>query len=347
MKIVVLAGGLSPERDVSLSSGVMATNALIERGHQAILVDLFMGVETLPEPVSAAFENIKPVEAYAVPKTEPDINAIRASRKGGYSAEIGNGVVELCRAADIVYIALHGGCGENGSLQAFLDLSDIRYTGSASIGCALAMDKHVTKRLLLDAGVPSPAGRLYRRGDVIEYDSVPIPCVVKPVTGGSSIGISIVRDRAELGKALETAFDCEDRILIEEYIKGRELSAGVLNGEPLPLIEIIPKSGFYDYRNKYQPGQTEEIVPGRFDKATTERVQALAVKAADALGLSVYTRIDFLIAENGEPYCLEANTLPGMTPTSLFPQEAAAVGIDYPSLCDKIVRLSMDKYTKE
>lgn len=347
MKIVVLAGGLSPERDVSLSSGVMATNALIERGHQAILVDLFMGVETLPDPVSSAFDSAVQVAPYAVPGVEPDLDAIRRSRKSGFSAEIGNGVFELCRAADIVYLALHGGCGENGSLQAFFDLSDIRYTGSASIGCALAMDKHVTKRLLLDAGVPSPAGKLYRRGDVIEYDSVPLPCVVKPVTGGSSIGISIVRERAELGKALEAAFNCEDQILIEEYIKGRELSAGVLDGEALPLIEIIPKDGFYDYRNKYQPGWTEEIVPGRFDAETTKRVQTLAVRAAEALQLSVYARIDFLIAENGEPYCLEANTLPGMTPTSLLPQEAAAVGIDYPALCDRIVRLSMKKYGEE
>ena len=172
----------------------------------------------------------------------------------------------------------------------------------------------------------------------------PLPCVVKPCCGGSSIGIAIPKTKEEFEAALLDAFRYEDEVLVEEYIEGRELSAGVLGGEALPLIEIIPREGFYDYAHKYQPGWTEEITPARLDAETTARIQSLAVKAYQTLHLSVYSRIDFLLTASGEAYCLEANTLPGMTPTSLFPQEAAAAGIDYPTLCDRIVSLSERKY---
>lgn len=344
MNIVVLAGGLSPERDVSLSSGTMIVNALRGLGHHAILLDLFFGVEELPSPITDAFRAAGELPPYPVPEIAPDIDIVRASRKGGYSASIGNGVLELCRAADITYLALHGDCGENGTLQAFFDLSDIRYTGSPSIGCALAMDKYVSKRLLHGANVSTPAGVLYRSTDAIDVDRVPLPCVVKPCCGGSSIGISIARDRAALQAALTEAFRYENEVLVEEYITGMELSAGVLGGEALPLIEIVPKYSFYDYQHKYQAGWTEEIVPARIDAVTTEYVQKMAVRAFDALHLAVYARIDFLLTKSGEAYCLEGNTLPGMTPTSLLPQEAAAIGIDYATLCNRIISLSMEKY---
>lgn len=341
MNIVVLAGGLSPERDVSLSSGAKIAAALQARGHRVCLVDLFFGVERLPADPLSLFSATEQPAAPAIGTAAPDLAAVRASRGSGLSAAIGNGVLELCRAADITFLALHGGDGENGRLQALFDLLDIRYTGSGSLGCAVAMHKWVARQLLCGAGIPVPRGALLREGET--ESGIPLPCVVKPCCGGSSIGIAIVRTDAEYRSALEQAFRYEREVLVEEYIAGRELSAGVLDGRALPLIEIIPCGEFYDYAHKYQAGWTEEITPARLDAATTARIQALAERACTALGLAVYARVDFLLAPDGQPYCLEANTLPGMTPTSLLPQEAAADGIDYPALCDCIVRLSEGK----
>lgn len=346
MNIVVLAGGLSPERDVSLSSGAKAVNALRSKGHRAILVDLFFGVEALPDPIEKAFDVAGEQPAYRVPEQAPDLEAVRKQRKSGFSDAIGPGVIALCRAADIAYLALHGDCGENGALQALFDLSNVRYTGSPSFGCALAMDKYVSKLLLNAAGVRTPKGMLYRKGERIDFDALPMPCVVKPNSGGSSLGISIAHSPREQEEALQEAFRYEDMVLVEEYIKGQELSAGVLGKDALPLIEIIPKDSFYDYQHKYQAGWTEEITPARLDLETTKEIQALALKAFHALHLGVYARVDFLLGSDGHAYCLEANTLPGMTPTSLLPQEAAAAGIPYPELCCRVVELSMEKYDR-
>ncbi len=339
MNIVVLAGGLSPERDVSLSSGAKIAAALRARGHRVCLLDLFFGVARVPDdPLSLFTQEQPPVEA-AIGEAAPDLAAVRAARGAGLSGSIGGGVIELCRAADVTFLALHGGDGENGKLQALFDLLDIRYTGSGSLACALAMHKWVARRLFEGAGVPVPRGALLRAG---ETDcGIPLPCVVKPCCGGSSIGVAIARTQEEYRAALLDAFRYEDEVLVEEYIAGRELSAGVLGGAALPLIEIIPRGGFYDYAHKYQPGWTEEITPARIDAETAARIQALALRACRALGLTAYARVDFLLAPDGRPYCLEANTLPGMTPTSLLPQEAAAAGVDYPALCDRIVRLAL------
>lgn len=344
MDIIVLAGGLSPERDVSLSSGAMITNAFIEMGHRALLVDLFLGVENVPADPKEAFKSAKRLERSKISETAPDIEAVKASRKGGFSPFIGNGVKELCAAADITYLALHGGDGENGRLQAWFDMNGIRYTGAPSFGCSLAMDKWVTKSMFLTAGIPTPKGKLLKKGDAdLSFE---LPCVVKPCCGGSSIGISIPTTEEEYKKALEEAFRYEDVVLVESYIKGREFTCGFLGGKALPVTEIIPHEGFYDYAHKYQAGWTDEITPARIDVETTERIQRITEKAIAALQLSVYSRADFLLAEDGSLYCLEVNTLPGMTPTSLLPQGAAEIGIDYPHLCEKIVSLSMEKYEK-
>jgi len=342
MNIVVLAGGLSPERNVSLSSGVMVTNALLAQGHKAILVDLFFGTDNLPENPADAFLSAKPVEKRTISEIAPDLEALKRERKSGLSDLVGNGVVELCRAADIVYLALHGADGENGRLQAFFDLHGIRYTGSPSLGCALAMDKWITKQLFLGANIPTPRGMLLKKGEPVpafEYD-----CVVKPCCGGSSIGIAIAHTAEEYEAAVQDAFRYEDSVLVEEYIEGRELTCGILGGNPLPLTEIIPRQGFYDYAHKYQPGWTEEITPARVDADVTARVQEITRRIQDTLHLAVYFRADYLLTADGRIYCLEANTLPGMTPTSLLPQGAAAAGIDYPTLCETIVSLSLEKY---
>ena len=342
MKIVVLAGGLSPERDVSFSSGTMAANALLSLGHQAILVDLFFG---LPEwdGKTDLFQQAKPLPPFRVSEAEPDLDVLRQSRRVGFNDYIGLNVPELCAEADIVYMALHGDCGENGRLQAFFDAHGIRYTGSGAEGCRSAMDKWISKQMFESAGILTPKGRLLKVGDPFDPDALPVPCVVKPCNGGSSIGVSIVQDRRELYNALKLAFSMENTILVEEYIRGRELSCGVLGDSALPPIEIIPLHGFYDYKNKYQAGAAREVTPAEIDAKTTEHIQKIALNVFRLLGLSVYGRIDFLLTEQGEAYCLEANTLPGMTPTSLLPQEAAVVGYSYEQLCDTIISLSLKK----
>ena len=342
MKIVVLAGGLSPERNVSFSSGTMAANALLSLGHQAILVDLFFG---LPEwdGRTDLFAAAKPLPPFCISEAEPDLDALRQSRKVGFNDYIGLHVPELCEKADIVYMALHGDCGENGELQSFFDARGIRYTGSDANGCRNAMDKWISKQMFEAAGILTPRGRLLKAGDPFDPDSLPIPCVVKPCSGGSSIGVSIVRERCDLYDALKLAFSMENTILVEEYVKGRELSCGVLGETALPPIEIIPLHGFYDYKNKYQAGASREVTPAEIDEKATERIQKIALDVFRLLGLSVYGRIDFLLTESGDAYCLEANTLPGMTPTSLLPQEAAVVGYSYEQLCDTIISLSLHK----
>lgn len=348
MNIVVLAGGLSPERDVSLSTGTMVTNALRTKGHNAILVDLFFGVDSLPASINDVFQVGGQLPPFSVPEAEPNLDSVRTLRKSGFSELIGSGVLELCRAADLCFLALHGGIGENGSLQAFFDLCGVRYTGSPSIGCALAMDKSVSKSLLRSAGVLTADWATVRRGGSFDAARFPVPCVVKPNSGGSSIGVIIVRDRAQLTEAIEAGFAYEDELIVEEYVSGLELSAGVLGSgdglTALPLIEIVPKHGFYDYQHKYQKGWTEEIVPARISQALTQQIQKAAMQAFSALKLSVYARIDFLLTQDGRAFCLEANTLPGMTPTSLLPQEAEHAGLDYASLCEAIVTGSIKRY---
>jgi len=342
MKIVVLAGGLSPERDVSLSSGTMACNALLALGHQAILIDLFFGVPDWDGKTDLFAQAVSPAP-YRISESEPDLDALRQSRKAGFNDYIGLNVPELCEQADIVYMALHGDCGENGKLQAFFDARGIRYTGSGADACKAAMDKWISKQMFINAGILTPRGILLRAGEPFDPASVSLPCVVKPCNGGSSIGVSVVRERKELQNALRLAFSLEPSVLIEEYVKGRELSCGVLDDAPLPLIEIIPLHGFYDYKNKYQQGAAREVTPADVDPAIAERIQQTARSVFRLLGLSVYGRVDFLLADDGKAYCLEANTLPGMTPTSLLPQEAAVVGYSYEQLCDTIIRLSLQK----
>lgn len=344
MKIVVLAGGLSPERIVSLSSGTMACNAFLKAGHQAILLDLFFGMPELTTDIDQLFANAKPLPPAPISETEPDLGAIAASRPSGWSDRIGLNVIEICQKADIVYMALHGADGENGSVQKVFDEHGIRYTGSGPEGCRLSMDKHAAKEVFGQEGILTPASWMLRRGEIFSLDELPLPAVAKPNSGGSSIGISIATTRAELKRAIELAFQQEDSILVEEFIKGRELSCGVLDGKALPVIEIIPKEGFYDYKNKYQAGAALEVTPAPISPVATEKVQRLAERVFRALHLSVYARMDFLLTEEEEAYCLEANTLPGMTPTSLLPQEAAVLGIDYIHLCEKIIDLSLEKY---
>ncbi len=341
MKIIVLAGGYSPERDVSLSSGSLIANALIENGHSVCLLDVYEGMPTLPAEPDTLFRTTGRY-SHTVSETVPDLEALRA-QSGNGDALIGKNVIALCKRADIVFLALHGGIGENGQLQATLDNYGIKYTGSGYIGSLLAMDKDISKRLLRDAGVNTPDWVCFN-ADTDSADAliarVGLPCVVKPVSCGSSVGVSMVHTREELTDALASAAAWDARVLVEKMIVGRELTVGILDGQTLPPVEIIPDEGFYDYKNKYQ-GNTREVCPAEIPEDVTRTAYDMTRRGFAALRLGGYARFDYLLDTEGTLWCLEANTLPGMTPTSLLPQAAAAVGMDYNALCEKIIEISL------
>lgn len=338
MKIVVLAGGTSTEREVSIVSGTNVCEALRSKGHQAVLLDVFFGEDELTEnyfgetyDVQAAAEKIK------------SRNPMLEERQKTQRSFFGPHVIEICQQADVVFLALHGENGENGKVQAAFDLLGIRYTGTDYLSSALAMDKNRTKQMFSLAGVPAPKGICIRRGDCTDLQTyqMELPVVVKTCCGGSSVGVYIAHTEQEYKDAVEAAFSYEEEIIVEEYIRGREFSIGVVDGTAYPIIEIAPLEGFYDYKNKYQPGATVETCPAQISKEKTEEMQRYAEKGAEALGITGYCRLDFMMREDGAIYCLEANTLPGMTPTSLLPQEAAVLGMDYPALCEKLIEISL------
>ncbi len=340
MKIVVLAGGLSPERNVSLSSGSRVCQTLRDRGHEAAFVDMYLGTDADP---GALFTAELPADLTKVARQAPDLEELKARRGGGDSL-FGPGVLELCAMADVVFLALHGACGEDGRVQATLSSLGIPFTGSGYLGSAIAMDKDLTKRMVAPAGVITPKWETvrYEEGDIDALTQrLELPCVVKPVDSGSSIGVAIAHDRQELASALHAGLALGGHSVIEQYISGREIQVGILEDQALPSIEIIPKVGFYDYENKYQPGAADEICPAQISPEWEARLAEAALTVFRTLGLSVYSRADFIVTEDGTPWFLEINTLPGMTPTSLLPQEAAAVGISYGELCERIIAASL------
>lgn len=344
MRIVVLAGGLSTERDVSISSGIKVASALREKGHEVVLLDVFMGYEENFCDIDALFKNnYSFTDSLAVGTEVPDLKAVKEERLDKSARFVGVNVIEICSEADITYLALHGGEGENGQVQATLDLFGIKYTGSGYLGSALAMDKALTKSVLIQNSVTTAQGKVYSSKESAEsWDC--FPCVVKPCSGGSSVGIAKANNKTEYLKAVEDAFGYEKQIVVEQFIEGREFSVGVIGGRALPPIEIISKTGFYDYVAKYQDGITDHICPADITEQEDEVLRCAAEAAFEALRLQSYARIDFILDKSGVAYCLEANSLPGMTPTSLLPLEAAAEGVDYPSLCEKIIEVSLKKY---
>ncbi len=443
MDIIVLAGGLSTERDVSFKTGSMVASALKENGHRVILLDVFMGYSDKEENLDGIFDRADEISVKVddIPEVAPDLAAVKASRKDQSPCFFGPNVIRMCQMADIVFMALHGENGENGKLQAAFDLLGVKYTGSDYLSSAIAMNKGMAKQLFASAGIPAPRGiamkkenreddvtklpltlppcffgpnviRMCQMADIVfmalhgengengklqaafdllgvkytgsDYLSsaiamnkgmakqlfasagipaprgiamkkenreddvtklpLTLPCVVKPCCGGSSIGVTIVRDAAEFKKALDEAFHWEDELVIEEYVKGREFSVGVIEGKALPVIEIAPIQGFYDYKNKYKAGSAVETCPADLPEEVSAQMRKYAEQVAEVIGLDTYSRSDFLLDENNHMYCLEANTLPGMTPTSLLPQEAAVIGINFNELCEKLIAISMKKY---
>lgn len=349
MKIVVLAGGLSTERDVSFTTGDRVAKALRENGHQVILLDVFMGYSDKEEELTGIFERAEEVsvKVEGISEVAPDLAKVKAQRKDQSDNFFGPNVIALCRMADIVFMALHGENGENGKLQAAFDLFGIRYTGTGYLGSALAMNKGLAKQLFAGGHIPTPKGISLKRGEeqkALAELGISLPCVVKPCCGGSSIGVSIARTKEEYEAALAEAFRWEDELVIEEYVEGREFSVGVIDYKALPVIEIAPVEGFYDYKNKYKAGSAVETCPADLPQAVAEQMQRYAEDVARVLGLDTYSRSDFLLDEDDHIFCLEANTLPGMTPTSLIPQEAKVIGMDFNRLCEKVIEISLRKY---
>ena len=344
MKIVVLAGGLSTERAVSLVTGCGVCRALRERGHRAILVDLFLGVEAPPADLEALFDAPDGLCPDAAIETRaPDLAAVRRSRRDQSPSRIGPGVLELCRLADLVFIGLHGEDGEDGRVQAMLDLLGVPYTGSGYLSSALAMDKAEAKRMMESCGIPTPAWRLLEYGEAETGDlarTLPMPCVIKATTGGSSLGVFLPEDRAALQEALAAVRRFSGRVMWEERISGRELTVSVLGDRALPPIEILPAEKDFDYAAKYQAGGARELCPAPVTEDEAKLLQDLALRVHRALDLEVYSRADFILDGEGRAWCLEVNSLPGMTPGSLIPKAAKAVGIDYSALCEEIVERS-------
>ncbi len=343
MKIVVLAGGTSTERDISISTGTHVGASLRRNGHQVNVIDVFLGTEKYATS-DAFFADDNDLEALAkelLSKTK-EVPGIVAERTKKNESFFGKNVLEYCKAADIVFMGLHGSNGEDGKIQGTFDLLGIRYTGTGYLSSAISMDKELTKKVLLSEGIPMPKGVALKKGHKLEY--VPYPCVVKPCCGGSSVGVSIAETEEAFVQAVNEAFRYEDKILVEECIKGREFSVAVVDGKALPIVEIVPLQGFYDYENKYKDGATDHICPADLSKETTEKMQRWAEKACEAAGVTTYARVDEMLDKDGNIYCLEINTLPGMTPTSLIPLEAEAIGKSYDDLTQHLIDVSMKKY---
>lgn len=340
MNIVVLCGGISTEREVSLWSAANVCEALRSKGHKAILVDVYLGREDIN--AKNAFINIKSIDEELAIINELAINIPKL--KETRVEFFGTNVIEICKAADIAFMALHGENGENGKVQATFDLFGIKYTGGDYLSSAMAMDKAVTKKIFKSAGVPMAKGvsivSTNKKTSALDYE-LKYPVVVKPSCGGSSIGVYYANNDEEFKSALDNAFLFENEIIVEERIIGREFSCGVINYKALPVIEIIPKVGDYDFKNKYEAGATTEICPAQISDELTAKIQNAVVFAAKELGLNTYCRIDVLTDKDENCYCLEANTLPGMTKTSLLPQEALVTGMDFPTLCEHIIEISL------
>lgn len=346
MKITVLLGGTSAERDVSLASGLRIADALRACGHEVTSLDPAHGVIDLAEERAMRGGTV-------VKAAPPSLDALQQMTRTSLSPALGT--IPAVREADVVFLALHGGQGEDGTVQALLDMVGVRYTGSGHLASALAMDKDLTKALLRDAGVPTAdwmmVGARWRDGaepSVAEVDRrLGFPVVVKPSKQGSTVGLTIVRRGDELAGAIAEAARYDDEVMIEAFVPGRELTVGVLGDQTLPVGEIIPQHEIYDYECKYTPGMAVEEFPARIEAGRAGDAQRLARVAFNVLKLDGYARIDFRMTDGGELFCLEANTLPGMTGTSLLPQAAAAAGIPFHELCDRIVQLAMTKQRRE
>ena len=349
MKSVVLGGGISTERHVALVTATSACQALRRRGHKAVFVDLFFGMENYDKPLEQAFDEPDGLCGNVAIETEaPDLDAVRRSRRYQSPGNLGSGVAEICALADCVFLGLHGRDGEDGKIQSLLDLIGVPYTGSGPLASAIAMDKDTAQRILKAAGVRTPVWQVHdipAGTEALRHlaDTLPVPCVVKVYDGGSSLGVKFPNNHDEMFDALNEISCFGSRFILEEKISGRELTVPVLDGRALSPIEIVSPSGEFDYVAKYQSGDlgAREICPADLTDEEEQALRSAAEQVHQVLDLRVYSRSDFILDASGRVWFLEVNTLPGMTPTSLIPKAAAVEGISYDELIEKIVLLSL------
>ncbi|HVP06860.1 MAG TPA: D-alanine--D-alanine ligase [Candidatus Acidoferrum sp.] len=337
MRVLLLAGGNSSENQVSLNSGAAIYHALCRSGHQVTAMDPASGRSLIG--ADGRYQ-----------KQLPDSNS-QATGVADSKALAVALAAPMYRDAEVVFIALHGGAGENGTIQSLLDLCGKKYTGSGMAASAIAMNKAVTKRLFASAGISTPDWELYR------YDGPPcvdviaghiagrfsFPIIVKPNDGGSTVGLTKVNRESELPEAIRKSAHESKEVLVEEYIAGRELTVSVLDGEALPVVEIRPKKGLYDYEAKYTKGMSEYLAPAPVEAKIAEAVQLAASKAFEIIGASGLVRVDFIYREPDQIYCLEVNTLPGMTNLSLAPMAAKCVGMSFDQLVERIIQSALRK----
>jgi D-alanine-D-alanine ligase len=332
MKVALLMGGRSAEREISLRTGRGVANALRALGHEVLALDAANG--------------------RLLPAGDEETGAMPAQAVQGLPA-IATAAVSQAQAihdAEVVFIALHGGAGEDGTIQALLELTGRPYTGSGVLASALAMNKAMSKRVFEREGIPTPRWLMLTRGDRLpELDVEALggwPLVVKPNTEGSTVGLTIVEREADLMEAIETAAIYGPEVMLEEFIPGRELTVAVLGDEALPIVEIQPKSGFYDYENKYTAGRTEYFCPADLPESLAAHIRELGVRSSQVLGCRGVTRADFRLSPDDVPYCLEVNTIPGMTPLSLVPMAAKAAGLSYEQLVDRMIDLALQEWRR-
>lgn len=334
-KIAVLLGGTSAERDVSLVTGIEIAKALSRTGYRVQAIDCAFGDRIIDHRSAKVADIIR-----AIPS---DIDRKRR--------ELEQNILDtvqylLKEKFDAAFIALHGGYGENGQLQALLELASVPYTGSGSLASALGMNKHLSKTLFRENGIPTARWFRIENGeepDSAAFQSLGYPLIIKPNDQGSTVGLTIVNKPEELSPALQRAFRYSTTVIAETFIPGREMTVSILERDALPVIEIIPEHGIYDYECKYQTGKSRYVVPAEIPPEVTEQLQHLAKQAFFALECRDYARVDFRLTPENQPYCLEVNTLPGMTPTSLVPKAARAVGIDFDELIDRIIRMALKR----
>ncbi len=328
MRVTVLTGGTSAERDVALASAVQVIAALRSRGHSVAVVDTARG------PIAEKDEaTLVPAKVGVEPPSTKKLEELQRGVLLGSLAQI-----PAVKEADVIFLALHGGWGEDGTVQAVLDVIGVPYTGSGPLASALAMDKDLSKKLFAVAGVPVAPWVMAPADLETLGEKVGMPLIVKPSKQGSTVGLTLVKSIEGIAPAIKLAAEFDDEVMIEAFIPGRELTVGVLDGKALAVGEIIPKHELFDYECKYQPGMSQEIFPAPIEAWIAKEAQRLSVLAHEALKLGSYSRIDFRLNAMDELVCLEANTLPGMTATSLLPQSGAAVGIPFPELCERICR---------
>ncbi|MGE5801549.1 MAG: D-alanine--D-alanine ligase family protein [Gemmatimonadota bacterium] len=335
MRITVLTGGATAERAVAFASASQIVAALRTRSHHVAVVDLAGGA------LDEAGE--RELLEGTVGATPPSVNALAERERRILSEELGE--LDAVRQAEVLFLAVHGGSLEGGTLQAVLDVIGVPYTGSGPLASALAMDKDLSKRLFRAMGVPVPAWFMAPVGPEDVSTGLGWPVIVKPSKQGSSVGLTLVKRAQDLDNAVKLAEHYDDEVMAEQYIPGQELTVGVLGDVPLPVGEIVSKHELFDYVTKYTPGMSEETFPAKIDTVLARQLQEYSLMAHRALKLSGYSRVDFRVSPEGDIFCLEANSLPGMTRTSLFPQAAQAAGIPFPELCERIARLARNNRT--